>query len=208
MKSSILKVSMIALAILLMGFNASAQSRSERRIQEVEGLYTLESGKVTMTRIIEVPGKSVGEIFSLIETTLRLDNIGARYYILSDDNLKTAMVAEGYYQAFYKRKPRSRTGQTTQVENTLHIYIQDGRMQIVMTLDNYVNDLIGTVAVSSIYPINDKTTSNRMIVGNRYTEQPSILKADASKYFNAAISTGTEVLKNIETQIKKDNSNW
>ena len=78
-----------------------------------------------------------------------------------------------------------------------------------MTLDYYKNDVIH-LAVSSLYPINDKS-KQMSIVGNRMMRDPmtrSVTPMDASKYFHAAITTGHEVLDTMEKLMRTEKERW
>jgi len=211
MKSNILRTIAIGVvAFIIGGIPPIFGQKADERCQAVKNLYSISEndGKVTLSRIINVSGKSAWDIYILMETLLKTEALNAYYEITAKEAVNHTIHARGAYNAFYKKKKSSKVGIGCMVYNNLQIEVKDEKMKITMTLNRYINDAINT-DITSVYPFNNKENLNNLTGGITYvTETNSISKTHASKYFYAAVVTGNELLDSIERKIAEKKADW
>ena len=211
MKSNILKtIAIVVVMFIIGGIQPIFGQKPDERCQAVKDLYSINesSGKVTLSRIINVSGKSAWDIYILMETLLKTEALNAYYEITAKEAVNHTIHARGAYNAYYKKNKSSKLGIGCMVYNNLQIEVKDEKVKVTMTLNRYRNDLINA-NVTSVYPFNNKENLNKLTGGMIYaTEANSISKIHASKYFNAAVTTGNELLDSIERKLSEKKADW
>lgn len=187
----------------------NGSGRNAARIKSVEGMYSIgDEGRITISRIIGTYDLSAEESYNAVKKLIEGNLINANYGIVADEASNFRFAAEGYYDAFYQRKPGAMSGLGCHVDSRLRLEAKDNRIRITITILNYRNDAIN-VDARTIWPFNQKDKRDRNITGLYYVSEPvTVPKYHASRYFNAAVKDGNALLTEIENKLnqeKKDN---
>lgn len=184
-------------------------NRSAARCEAVKGLYTLDGeNRITVTRVIGTYGRTAEEGYRAAMELVAGGLPDAIYNIISDDSQTLAFNAEGYYDAFYQRKPGSRSGLGCHVDSRLRIESRDGRLRATVTVLRYRNDAVD-VDARTVYPFLDRNGRDRNITGVMYIAEPvTVPRSHASRYFNAAVTAADDLLEYIGNRLAPaDNDN-
>lgn len=204
---------------LLSGYPAIAEvdglsnggGRCSARIKDVDGMYSLDNeGRLTISRIIGTFDLSAKESYDKVKEFIEGNHADFKYEILFEDTVGHNFTAEGYYDAFYQRKPEAVSGLGCHVDSRLRMEAKDGRIRVTVTVLNYRNDAIN-VDPRTIWPFNSKDKKNRNITGIYYVSEPTTVpKSHASRYFNAAVIEANSLLTDIEKELgqKRTDSDW
>lgn len=181
------------------------------RCEAVEGMYSLDSeGRITISRIIGTYGLSAEEGYSVVKNLIEGNLISAEYGIVADDASECRFTAEGYYDAFYRRKPGAASGLGCHVDSRLCLESRNGRIKVTITVLNYRNDAIN-VDARTVWPFCKKDNRNRNITGVYSVAEPiTVPKSHASRYFNAAVTDADALLTEIERAFsrKRTENDW
>jgi len=211
MKYNILKtITIVVTTFIIGGIQPVFGQKPDERCEAVKDLYSINEsdGKITLSRIMNVSGKSAWDIYILMETILKTEALNAYYEITAKEAVNHTIHARGAYNAYYKKKKSSKLGIGCMVYNNLQIEVKDEKVKVTMTLNRYRNDIINA-DITSVYPFNNKENLTKLTGGIIYApETSSISKTHASKYFNAAVTTGNELLDSIERKLSEKNADW
>jgi hypothetical protein len=172
------------------------QSATEM-LAEIEGKWELDnSGNVTFTRVIEVPGVSKNDLYSRVLSYFTYNYNRGDDIVQIQDKEQGLIVGKGMY-------PKVHVGRSIAIITTVDVYhilrvdIKDGRLRAMISLTEYRNTVAGNTGVPKVstYPV-----SGRYPIIEKDAQKTVMSKAFYKSYLAAMAS-----LDNLEKSVKEGN---
>jgi hypothetical protein len=167
-------------------------------LAEIEGKWELDnSGNVTFTRVIEVPGVSKDDLYTRVLSYFTYNYNRGDDIVQIQDKEQGLIVGKGIYSEVHVGRSIATT--TVDVSHILRVDIKDGRLRAMISLTEYRNTLhynngtnkVATYPVSSRYPITEKRDAQKTVMG---------------KAFYKSYLAAMESLDNLEKSVKEGNT--
>jgi hypothetical protein len=191
MKRNLLLCAMVLFMVPVFG-----QSATEM-LAEIEGKWELDnSGNVTFTRVIEVPGVSKDDLYSRVLSYFTYNYNRGDDIVQIQDKEQGLIVGKGMYPEVHVGRSIAKT--TVDVSHILRVDIKDGRLRAMISLTEYRNTVVGNTGVPKVatYPV-----SGRYPIVERDAQKTVMSKAFYKSYLAAM-----ESLDNLEKSVKEGNT--
>jgi hypothetical protein len=170
---------------------------AKEMLAEIEGKWELDnSGNVTFTRVVEVPGVSKNDLYSRVLSYFTYNYNRGDDIVQIQDKEQGLIVGKGMYPEVHIGKSIAKT--IVDVYHILRVDIKDGRVRAMISLTEYRNTLhynngtneVFTHPVSSRYPIIERDS------------QKTVMSKAFYKSYLAAMAS----LDGLEKSVKEGNT--
>lgn len=190
------------IVVLFSSLSIVSRSQSIEDIRkEVDGVCVIdENDNVSYQRVIEAPGLSKNDIFTLLRNYFTYHYVDSQSVLKVQDKENGILLAHGIYTEL---RGSNHNGSATNAWHIIRVDVKDGKARVIITLTDYElpsSVIFGIVdKVSKTCPISPTFNNKKWWARTFYRAHTRVLKSFAEI---------ENTLKETNTSTKIENDNW